>query len=140
MSETEIPVALTIGDRVVARALVTREGLAHVAALLGLGAAAATPGPVYITGGPTPALPPGYRDRRVLEDACRSGALRATPVPRSGYRITHEDLAAWEATRRRKRRPAPVRASATPANDPTPTAVDADHELLAAAGGRRGRR
>lgn len=88
---------------------------------------------VYVTGGDSPRLPAGYPRPRVLEDACRAGALRGTPVPKSGWRITAEDLAAWEATRTRRRKRRNV---ATPQTT-VDTATAADRELLAQVGAPR---
>lgn len=85
---------------------------------------------VYITGGPTPRLPDGYT-RRTLDDACRRGELRGTPVPRSGWRVTAADLAAWAASRSRRRR----RTDTKPIGNVVESQVLADRRLLAQAGG-----
>lgn len=116
-------------------------------AWLGLGSSPASSPPVfYVTGGASPSLPPGYGNRRVLEDACRAGELRGVRVPRSGWRFSSEDLAAWEASRVRERPGRRAKLAVVPANDAhaastsTSAATATDHDLLAAAGGRRGGR
>ncbi len=106
----------------------------HIAALMQERRTNTASGAVYVTGGASPVLPPGYSSARTLNDAARAGELHAVPVPRCGYRFTHADLETWETSKRRKARGRHVRRA-----EAELAAVDAranDRALLARAASR----